>query len=265
MRQETQETITEWAETTFGPNHPAVIASRMSVEVAELVSGLSTVAHLPVEDIDPETLQALHLEIGDVEVMLRQVAEKLQVDIDTVVDYKMSVNRNRNWGRTASGHFQHTEDAPPVPEGPDPELLGAIARGWCAPANAQKEMDPELALAIAEEVRPLLRGPEEPDRAFEVGNPGTFRHPESGIHMRVSKFYVLSDSGTAYTETGFNTVTDALEWATGDEGPGGSVHVPKYRGRAEGFDNVDGVNVFAASDLLAYYVSMLEEAEEDAA
>lgn len=262
---ENQETITAWAEETFGENHPAVIAARMSVEVAELVSGLSTVAHLRVEDIDPETLDALREEVADVNVMLSQVAEKLQVDIAAVTDYKMSINRKRTWGRTASGHFQHTEEVPPVPEGPDPELMGAIARGWCAPANAQKEMDPELALAIAEEVRPLLKGPESPDVPFEIGNAGTFRHPESGLHMKVGKFYVLSDAGAAFAETPFNSITDALEWATGEEGPGGSIHVPKYRGGSEGFDNVDAVNVFAASDLLAYYLTLGEEAREDAA
>lgn len=32
------------------------------------------------------------------------------------------------------------------------ELRGAIARGWCHPANSKKEMDVDLALAIAEEV-----------------------------------------------------------------------------------------------------------------
>lgn len=32
------------------------------------------------------------------------------------------------------------------------ELRGAIARGWCSPENAAKEMDVVLAKAIAEEV-----------------------------------------------------------------------------------------------------------------
>lgn len=154
MNQENQETITAWAEGAFGPSHPAIIASRMSVEVAELVSGLSLVAHLRVEDIDPETVHALQEEVADVNVMLSQVAEMLQVDIGAVTDYKMSINRKRSWGRTASGHFQHTEEAATAD---NPELLGAIARGWCSKENAQKEMDPELAFAIAQEVAPLIR------------------------------------------------------------------------------------------------------------
>jgi hypothetical protein len=39
---------------------------------------------------------------------------------------------------------------------PDPELLGAIARGWCHDKNRHKVMDGDLALAIAVEVAPLL-------------------------------------------------------------------------------------------------------------
>jgi len=38
------------------------------------------------------------------------------------------------------------------------ELLGAVARGWCAPENAHKVMDADLALAIAAEVRKLCAG-----------------------------------------------------------------------------------------------------------
>jgi len=38
-------------------------------------------------------------------------------------------------------------------------LRGAVARGWCAPENAEKEMDPDLAEAIVREVYDLLQGP----------------------------------------------------------------------------------------------------------
>jgi len=37
-----------------------------------------------------------------------------------------------------------------------PELLGAVARGWCHDANANKVMDEELATAIAKEVMPFV-------------------------------------------------------------------------------------------------------------
>jgi len=37
------------------------------------------------------------------------------------------------------------------------DLLGAVARGWGHSKNAHKEMDSDLALAIAEEVKSLLK------------------------------------------------------------------------------------------------------------
>ena len=37
------------------------------------------------------------------------------------------------------------------------ELLGAIARGWCSEKNSHKIMDPDLALAIFDEVEQQIR------------------------------------------------------------------------------------------------------------
>lgn len=52
----------------------------------------------------------------------------------------------------------YTAPQPPadVPLMTDEELLGAIARGWCHKANEHKTMDPDLGVAIAEEVRGLV-------------------------------------------------------------------------------------------------------------
>lgn len=36
------------------------------------------------------------------------------------------------------------------------EIKGAVARGWCTPENEHKEMDTELAFAIADEILDLL-------------------------------------------------------------------------------------------------------------
>lgn len=36
------------------------------------------------------------------------------------------------------------------------EIRGAVARGWCADANRHKEMDSDLAEAIAQEVLLML-------------------------------------------------------------------------------------------------------------
>ena len=37
------------------------------------------------------------------------------------------------------------------------ELLGAIARGWCSEKNSHKTMDPDLALAIFDEVERQIK------------------------------------------------------------------------------------------------------------
>ena len=36
------------------------------------------------------------------------------------------------------------------------EILGAVARGWCTEGNAHKEMDSDLATAIADEIAVLF-------------------------------------------------------------------------------------------------------------
>jgi len=40
------------------------------------------------------------------------------------------------------------------------EIRGAVARGWCAEVNEHKIMDVDLAEAIVEEIRKLLKGEE---------------------------------------------------------------------------------------------------------
>ena len=87
----------------------------MNVEVAELIAGLATVATVPVAEMDPELVQELQKECADVFIMLAQVAEKLNVDLPTVVNYKMDVNRNRAWGRSPTGKMQHVDN--PMGEG----------------------------------------------------------------------------------------------------------------------------------------------------
>jgi len=37
------------------------------------------------------------------------------------------------------------------------ELLGAIARGWCSEKNSHKTMDPDLAVAIFDEVERQIK------------------------------------------------------------------------------------------------------------
>ena len=81
---ETQESITRWADDTFGPKHPAEVAARMNVEVAELErefqerlnelgrdaqeqmslawSVLMNAADLPMEELGERELDASYLD-----------------------------------------------------------------------------------------------------------------------------------------------------------------------------------------------------------
>jgi hypothetical protein len=43
----------------------------------------------------------------------------------------------------------------------DKEILGAIARGWCSEKNSSKTMDSDLAMAIADEIKAILRKAQE--------------------------------------------------------------------------------------------------------
>ena len=38
----------------------------------------------------------------------------------------------------------------------DAQISGAVARGWCHPRNKFKVMDPDIAIAIADEVSALI-------------------------------------------------------------------------------------------------------------
>jgi len=43
----------------------------------------------------------------------------------------------------------------------DEEIIGAIARGWCSEKNSSKIMDSDLAMAIANEIRAILKKAQE--------------------------------------------------------------------------------------------------------
>ena len=50
-------------------------------------------------------------------------------------------------------------------------IIGAVARGWCHPDTARKEMDATLAMAIADEVHAaiLRKLADKPERKAQAG------------------------------------------------------------------------------------------------
>lgn len=93
-----QEQITDWAQKEFGNPDALATAKRMKKEVEELITHLE----------EGELNEAAE-ECCDVEIMLRQVATLVWVNLDQGVDQKMEVNVKRKWERTEEGDFQHVD------------------------------------------------------------------------------------------------------------------------------------------------------------
>jgi len=127
---EDQKSIFNWSEQTFGPNSALATATRMNIEVAELLSDLgghqdvllsqllfANNAIAEALSVRANYLQAEGLisdrtpngkECADVLVILFQVAERCGIDLRASTNEKMRVNRARTWKLTLGGRFQHT-------------------------------------------------------------------------------------------------------------------------------------------------------------
>lgn len=100
---ETQRSISQWAEDTFGvAGSDARVAARANEEMAELIRATTT-------DTPPARIAE---EIADVVIVLYRLADRLGVDLHDEIDRKMAVNRQREWRRDGSGHgYHHTEES----------------------------------------------------------------------------------------------------------------------------------------------------------
>ena len=98
--EESQESVSAWAELTFGPaGSNARVASRANEEMAELIRALT------IEEKHPKAAE----ECADIVIVLFRLAERLGVDLLDEVDKKMALNRQREWKRDGSGHGYHTK------------------------------------------------------------------------------------------------------------------------------------------------------------
>jgi NTP pyrophosphatase (non-canonical NTP hydrolase) len=97
---ETQATISQWADETFGTaGSNARAAARANEEMAELLANLtSDDNHSKAGD-----------EIADVFIVLYRVATNLGVDVHEEIDAKMKTNRSRLWALDGTGHGYHVE------------------------------------------------------------------------------------------------------------------------------------------------------------
>lgn len=130
MSSETQQSIFSWSEETFGSSSALATATRMNVEVAELLSDLGGHQDLILSQLlaannaiaEALSIRANYLEArglladrtpngkecADVQVILYQVAERCNIKLSKETDEKMLVNRARSWKRNSGGRFQHT-------------------------------------------------------------------------------------------------------------------------------------------------------------
>lgn len=219
-----------WGATTFGPPNAGQVARRMNVEVAELLISLDVLADLPGRGIDrEEATQHAGEECADVFIMLVQVAAALGVDLGKMAQAKMAVNRKRQWGRTPGGMVQHVDNPA--------EVLRGIAQG----AADTTGLGVDHAAF---------------DAAAEVLAAGCFKEEGSGLIMEPDKWYVLSDSGSAYTAEGFITAAHAMVWCRGLEGQAAgaaNAEVPAYDRERHEWTGQDGVNIMLGGDLRDFW------------
>lgn len=98
MRTESQDSISEWANETFGPSGSNMrVAARANEEMAELLRALAT------EDDHPKALE----EIADIFIVLYRLAWRLGGNVHAEIDRKMAINRARKWNLDGTGHGYH--------------------------------------------------------------------------------------------------------------------------------------------------------------
>lgn len=94
---ETQKTISDWADITFGNGGTNFrCATRANEEMSELLTALAS----------DDRLKALE-EIADIYIVLCRVATRLDGDIHEWVERKMKINRSREWKLDGTGHGYH--------------------------------------------------------------------------------------------------------------------------------------------------------------
>lgn len=98
MGKETQESISTWAEDTFGSHGSNLgVAIRANEEMAELLACLRD------NDNDPKAL----VEGADIIIVLMRLFSRFGVSFWDVIEDKMKINRGRTWRSTTSGHGYH--------------------------------------------------------------------------------------------------------------------------------------------------------------
>jgi hypothetical protein len=98
---ETQRTISDWAEATFGPvGSNASVAARANREMSELIQALAR------DDNHPKAGE----EVADIVICLMRLTDRLGCDLAAEIDRKMQINRARQWKLDGDGHGSHIDN-----------------------------------------------------------------------------------------------------------------------------------------------------------
>jgi len=94
---ENQESITVWAEDTFGPaSDPAALVTRAQVELAELQEAVAN-----------KDSCEIGREAADVTILLMRLLEINGLSLQEEIDKKMQTNRHRTWISKGDGTGHH--------------------------------------------------------------------------------------------------------------------------------------------------------------
>ena len=98
MTNETAQSISRWAEETFGPvKSNYQIAVRANLEMAELLKELAS------DDSAYNTLE----EIADIVIVLARIVDREGQTLQGIINDKMIVNRARQWKLDGNGQGYH--------------------------------------------------------------------------------------------------------------------------------------------------------------
>lgn len=94
---ETQQSVTEWAEATFGPvSDQKVLVTRAMTEMDELL-----------EAVDKDDTAEVGKETADIAILLWRLMELRGLNLEDEVTKKMQENRSRRWKPKGDGTGKH--------------------------------------------------------------------------------------------------------------------------------------------------------------
>ncbi|MFD2207365.1 nucleotide pyrophosphohydrolase [Kiloniella antarctica] len=94
---ETQQSICQWAEDTFGPvTNPQGLVARALQEMKELA-----------EANNEENQDGIGKETADVVILLYRLLDQYHLNLNEEVEKKMKINRSRQWISSGDGTGKH--------------------------------------------------------------------------------------------------------------------------------------------------------------